>query len=262
MGAADEPTRNLPQVDSPQFAAGRAKPTEPLPRRRPEDDDELDETPPPRPGRWGRRLLTALVVLAVLAGGVIAANVAGLLPKWRNPFGVEVTDNSQPPLLLSIKDMSRFVAAEGNFEVVIDLKEDRRFIPDWLFNQRTLFVASGTVEAYVDFSQLTDTAIVDSPDHKTVTITLPAPQLAEPKLDLERSYVFAEDRGLINKIGEFFDGDPNRQQETLLKAEDALAGAANKSTLLDRAEENTRKTLESMMRSLGYTNVTVIFPAA
>ncbi|MEV4411169.1 DUF4230 domain-containing protein [Catellatospora sp. NPDC049609] len=257
MGAADEPTRNLPEVSSPQYAAGRAKPTEPLPRQRPEDDD-LDEHPAPRP-RWGRRLLLTVLVLAVLGGAVASLNLAGLLPKWRNPFAVETTDNSQPPLLLSIKDLSRFVAAEGNYEVIIDLKEDRRFIPDWLLNQRTLFVASGSVEAYVDFGSLSDGAIVESADRKSVTITLPSPQLAEPKLDIDRSYVYAEDRGLINRVGDFFGGDPNRQQETLKVAEQKLAEAGAKSTLVDRAEENTRKTLEGMLRSLGYTSVTVVF---
>ncbi|MFD0595610.1 DUF4230 domain-containing protein [Catellatospora coxensis] len=145
---------------------------------------------------------------------------------------------------------------------MVDLKQDRKFIPDWLLNQRTLFVAAGTVEAYVDFSNVSDDKIVVSPDRKSVTITLPPPQVAEPKLDLDRSYVFAEERGLINRVGEFFDGDPNRQQETLLKAEQELANAAKKSTLQQRAEENTRKMLESMMRSLGFTTVTVIFDGA
>ncbi|GAA1638548.1 DUF4230 domain-containing protein [Catellatospora bangladeshensis] len=258
MGAADEPTRNLPEVGKPQYAAGRARPTEPLPRQRPEDDDDLDEAPERRPRR-GRGLLILVLVLAVLGGAVASLNFAGLLPQWRNPFAVEKTDNSGPPLLLSIKDLSRYVAAEGNFEVIIDLKEDRRFIPDWLINQRTLFVASGNVEAYVDFSSLGDGAIVESPDRKSVTITLPSPQLAEPKLDLDRSYVYAEERGLINRVGDFFNGDPNRQQETLQVAEQKLAEAGAKSTLVDRAEENTRKMLEGMLRSLGYTSVTVVF---
>ncbi|GIF99570.1 DUF4230 domain-containing protein [Catellatospora citrea] len=256
MGAADEPTQNLPE-----FKPGRSRPTEPLPRQRP-DDEETVLVEPPRRSRLGRAFLALVVVLGVLAGGYFGLTAAGLIPKFGNPFAERTTDNSQPPLLLSIKDLSRFVAAEGNFEVIVDLKEDRKFIPDWLLNQRTLFVAAGTVEAYVDFSNVSDDKIVVSPDRKSVTITLPAPQVAEPKLDLDRSYVFAEERGLINRVGEFFDGDPNRQQETLLRAEQQLADAAKKSTLQQRAEENTRKTLESMMRSLGYTSVTVIFDGA
>lgn len=209
---------------------------------------------------FGRRvfwtLLTVGLVGAVLFGASVVLNIS---PWLKNPFAQQTTDRSQPPILLSIKDLARFVAAEGNFEVVIDLQKDRRYVPDFLINERTLFVAAGTVEAYVDFSTVSDDKIKVSEDRTTVDITLPKPQLAEPKLDLERSYVFAEQRGLLNRIGDFFAGDENRQRETLLVAEQRIAAAAQASVLVERAEENTRKTLQSMLRSLGYTNVNVVF---
>ncbi len=209
--------------------------------------------------RFGRRVFWTLLIVALIGAMVAGLSAAKLLPDFKNPFKEQVTDKSQPPILLSIKDLSRFVAAEGNFEVVIDLKRDRKFVPDWLLNQRTLFVGAGTVEAYVDFSTLTQEKIKESADHKTVEIELPAPQLADPKLDLDRSYVFAEEQGLFNKIGEFFGGDPNRQRETLLVAEQRIAAAAKVSGLTQRAEENTRKTLEGLLNALGYTNITITF---
>lgn len=222
----------------------------------------IDEPTQQFPARshWGRRVFWSLLVVALIGAMVVGLNFSNLLPDFlKNPFKEQVTDKSQPPILLSIKDLSRFVAAEGNFEVVIDLKRDRKFVPDWLLNQRTLFVGAGTVEAYVDFSTLTQEKIKDSPDHKTVQIELPAPQLADPKLDLDRSYVFAEEQGLFNKIGDFFGGDPNRQRETLIVAQDRIAAAAKTSGLTQRAEENTRKTLEGLLNALGYTNITITF---
>jgi hypothetical protein len=252
------PTQGLPEVRSAEFAAGRATPTAGQPART--EDEDRD---PPRPsrssGRFLKRTFWTLLILALVGAIVVGVNAAGFLPEWRNPFAKEQTVKNNPPLLLSIRDLSRFVAAEGNFEVVIDLKEDRKFIPDWLLNQRTLFVGAGTVEVYVDFSQLTDASIIDSADHKTVQIYLPPPQLAEPALDLDRSYVFAEDRGLINRVGDFFEGDPNRQTETMKVASEKIATAAANSGLKVRAEENTRKTLEGILHSLGYTSVTVTF---
>jgi hypothetical protein len=213
--------------------------------------------------RFGRRVFWTLLVIALIGAMLVGLNAGRFLPNWlTNPFQEQVTDNSQPPLLLSIKDLSRFVAAEGNFEVVIDLKRDRKYVPDWLINERTLFVAAGTVEAYVDFSDITDDKIKQSEDRKSVEITLPLPQLAEPKLDLDRSYVFAEDRGLFNRIGDFFDGDSNRQRETLLVANQRLATAAQNSQLISRAQENTRKTLESLLRSLGFTTIVVTYSSA
>ncbi|HEX6682519.1 MAG TPA: DUF4230 domain-containing protein [Candidatus Limnocylindrales bacterium] len=227
-----------------------------------DEDDRTEKLPSPDRGRFGRRVFWTLLVVGLVGAVLIGVSAVNLIPGFKNPFAPQVTDRSQPPILLSIKDLARFVAAEGNFEVVIDLKRDRKFVPDWLLNERTLFVAAGSVEAYVDFSGLTDDKIKDSADHKTVEITLPAPQLAEPKLDLERSYVFAEERGLFNKIGDFFDGDVNRQRETLLVAEQRLAAAAKASTLTQRAQENTRKALEGILHSLGYTSVTIIFQDA
>jgi uncharacterized protein DUF4230 len=209
---------------------------------------------------FGRRVFWTLLIIALIGAMVAGLSAAKLLPDFfKNPFKEQVTDRSQPPILLSIKDLARFVAAEGSFEVVIDLKRDRKFVPDWLLNQRTLFVGAGTVEAYVDFSSLTQDKIKESADHKTVEIELPAPQLGDPKLDLERSYVFAEEQGLFNKIAEFFGGDPNRQRETLLVAEQRIAAAAKVSQLTTRAQENTRKTLEGLLNALGYTTVTVTF---
>ena len=215
-----------------------------------------------RPNRFGRRVFWTLLVVAALVVGALGINMTGWLPEFRNPFAEKKTDASQPPLLLSIKDLSRFVAAEGEFQVVIDLKKDRKYVPDWLVNERTLYVADGTVQAYVDFRNLDESAIKVSPDRKSVEITLPAPELGEATLNNERSYVFAEERGLINRIGDFFDGDPNRQRETLLTAEGKIKEAAANSALQDTAEENTRKMLTTLLHSLGYDTVTVTFANA
>ena len=236
-------------------------PTKQLPAGR--DDDRTEKLTDRRDrASFGRRVFWTLLVVGLVGALLIGVSAVNLVPWLKNPFKEQVTDRSQPPILLSIKDLARFVAAEGNFEVVIDLKRDRKYVPDWLLNERTLFVAAGTVEAYVDFSGLTEDKIKDSADHKTVEITLPPPQLAEPKLNLERSYVFAEERGLFNKIGDFFDGDVNRQRETLIVAEQRLASAAKASTLTARAQENTRKTLDGLLKALGYTSVTIIFQDA
>ncbi|GAB3964552.1 DUF4230 domain-containing protein [Plantactinospora veratri] len=101
--------------------------------------------------------------------------------------------------------------------------------------------------------------MVVSDDGKSVEIKLPAPQLGEVNLDLERSYVFAEKRGILNQLGEVFGGDPNRQREVYLKAEQKIAESAKSSGLGERAQENTRKMLDQLLRSLGYERVTVSY---
>ena len=148
---------------------------------------------------------------------------------FSNPFTSQKTDRSQPALLLSIQDLARFEAASGNFQVVVDVQKDKKFIPDIIFSQRSLFVAAGSVDAYVDFSNVGKNDVQASADRKTVTIHLPAPQLDEPaRLDVSKSYVYAEQEGLINKIGDLFGGDPNKQQELYQLAEQKIQAAADR----------------------------------
>ena len=132
-------------------------------------------------------------------------------------------------------------------------------IPDFLVNDRTLFVGSGTVEEYVEFGALgTDTLKVDN-DKKTVQITLPPPQQSTAALDMQKSYVVAEQRGLFNRIGDAFRSDPNQQQRVYQEAQRRITEAAQQSGLDQRAKDNTEKMLQSLFARLGYTSVTVTF---
>jgi hypothetical protein len=204
--------------------------------------------------------LAGLLALILVVG--IGLKVTNLLPHFSNPFAEHKTDRSQPTLLLSIQDLARFEAASGNFQEVIDVQKDRSYIPDIIFNDRTLFVCVGSVDAYVDFSNIGQGNIVESPDHKTVTITLPAPGLEKPNINHEKSYVFATQEGLVNKIGDIFKGNPNKERELYLLGEQRIAQAARDSGLSDRAAGNTKQMLTQMLRSLGYTSITIKFAAA
>lgn len=263
-GNVDEPTREMPG-----YHAGRAAVTGPEPGDAGPADGQPggtgpDPVPPAAPVGPSRSRGRGLLWLAVATGLVLALVLVGLRvvtswPGFDNPFTREQTDRSQPALLQSIRDLSRFVAAEGNYQVVIDLQDNRRYLPEILYNQRTLFVAAGSVDAYVDFGSLADGAVVRSADGKSVTVQLPAPRLDDAALDIEKSYVFAEERGLLNQLGDLFGSDPNRQKQVYLLAEQRIAAAAADSGLAARAQENTRKMLDGLLRSLGFETVSVTF---
>jgi hypothetical protein len=228
--------------------------------------DGADAAPPsaaPIVVRAGGGFLRGLFFLAATGALVVAIilgmTAVGVLPHLKNPFGSRTTDRSQPALLKSIQDMNRFVAAEGNFQVIVDVQNDKKYVPDFLVNDRTLFVAAGSVEAYVDFSRIGQGAITESADHRTVEIKLPAPQLNKPSLDHDKSYVFAQEKGLLNHLGDVFANDPNKLQELYKLGDQKIAEAATGSGLQQRAEENTRRMLDGMLRSLGYTSITINF---
>ncbi|MEV6153914.1 DUF4230 domain-containing protein [Nonomuraea sp. NPDC052129] len=207
---------------------------------------------PQRRRRWRYLAGFLVVVVLLVVGGRLAWS-------WLNPFGEQTIDRSQPVLLQSIKDLSRFEAATGNFQVVVDLEKDARFLPDAIKGSRTLFVGAGNVDAYVDFSGMAANGVTVSKDRKEATIRLPRAQLEKPNLDNRRSYVFAQQRGLLDRVQGFLSSSPNDQRELYVLAETKIAEAAASSDLRARADTNTKAMLEGMLKSLGFAKATVKF---
>ncbi|GLY54132.1 DUF4230 domain-containing protein [Lentzea sp. NBRC 102530] len=166
------------------------------------------------------------------------------------PFDNESIDRSQPAMLKSVRDLSQYHAAAGEFQVVLDIEDDVKWVPAALAGQRTLFVAAGSVNAYVDFGTLADDGLVVSPDGKTVELRLPKPQLDKPNLHNDRSYVYSQERGLIDDF-QALAGPPDLQR-FYVAAEQKLAEAADESELRKRAEDNTRVMLTGMLQALGF----------
>ncbi|WP_336208358.1 DUF4230 domain-containing protein [Nonomuraea sp. LPB2021202275-12-8] len=214
-------------------------------------------TAPPAvtPGRHRRwRYLAGLLVVVVLlvVGGRLAWS-------WLNPLGEQTIDRSQPVLLQSIKDLSRFEGATGSFQVVVDLEKDANFLPDAVKGSRTLFVGAGGVDAYVDFSAMGKDGVTVNEDRTEATIRLPRAQLEKPNLDNARSYVFAQQRGLLDRVQDFLSSSPGDQRELYMLAEKKISEAAVASDLRSRADANTKTMLEGMLKSLGFSKVTVKF---
>ena len=133
----------------------------------------------------------------------------------------------------------------------------RSSLPSFLEGSQTLFAGEGTDVAFVDFSQLKSQAIQVSADRTAVTVDLPKAQLEPAVLNISRSYVFAMQEGLFNRIGSLFSGNPNSQQQVYILAQQRIQDAARTSSLLADAQRNTSAMLDSMLTSLGFRHVTV-----
>jgi Protein of unknown function (DUF4230) len=218
-------------------------------------------TPMGRPQRPRRplRLLVGIVVLLAALLAVSRLTDLRLWPSLPNPFASREVDRSQPVLLKSIEDLKVYKAASGNFQVLVDLEQSARGIPLVVKGERTLFVAAGSVDAEVDFSTIDKGAIEVSADGRSARITLPRAHLTRARIDPDRSYVFARKRGLLDRLGSVLSDNPTSERQLYQLAEDRLEAAAAESGLVEQAERNTRAMLESMLRSLGYREVTVTF---
>lgn len=193
-----------------------------------------------------KRIAFVLVGAIVALAGLGVANAVGF-----SPFQSVHTDRSQPALLKSIKDISEYHAAVGNFEVVVldDTKDAVSWLPAIMAGRRTVFVAAGTVSAYVDLSGLADKDMKLSEDGKLVTVRLPEPQLAKPNLDHDRSKVFMQDRGVLDRIADAL--ETPQQAQFYKRAETKIADAAKESGLRKQATVNTKAMLTGMFGSLG-----------
>ncbi len=213
------------------------------------------------PGGWAGRLIGLVAAVLAVIAALIVLSAVHLLPQLRNPFAETTTDRSGPALLKSITALSRYEAASGSFQVVVDLSKRTSFLPSFIEGSDTLFIGQGTDIAYVDFSGLGGRQIQVSPNRTEVAIDLPPAQLEPAVLNVGQSYVYAEQQGLLNRIGNFFSGNPNSQQQVYILAQQKIETAARQSPLLAEAQRNTTGMLDGMLHSLGFQQVTVTFAA-
>lgn len=195
-------------------------------------------------------VVVSLTVLALAVLGTV--NALGLqigqLAQLGQLGAVKEEDRSQPVLLESIQNVGRLHTVVGNFHDVIDIEEDVTWLPGFIAGRRTLFVAVGTVDAYVDLSGLADDDLTLSADGKLATVRLPEAQLDKPNLDLEQSYFADQDRGIVDRVVDAF--ETPEQAEFHRLAETRMVTAAEASELRKQATANTEAWLTGMLGSL------------
>ncbi|MEU6913296.1 DUF4230 domain-containing protein [Streptomyces olindensis] len=210
---------------------------------------------PRRMPGWAKVVAALVLVLVVFFAGLRLS----VLPGLKDLFGTDTHDRSGPALLKSIQDISRYDAASGNFQVVVDLEKDARFLPDAIRGTRTLYVGAGTVDAYVDLGKVGERDVRVNADRTSATLRLPHAQLGKPALDPDRSYAVSKQRGLFDRLGDLFSDNPNGEQAVQKLAVRHIGDAAKESELTARAESNTTGMLEGLLRSLGFKEVSVSY---
>lgn len=209
-------------------------------------------------------------VLGVAGAAVLVVNLFGI-----NPLGwvtEPLFDDDDPPVaadttLLSIVKRQDLRAATGEFSVPVYFGTEqnglvKEIVPDAFDGNSGIAIYQGSVDAFVDFSGLTEDDLQVDSANRTLTITLPVPTLGRPNIDHEKSSVVSQNRGLLTRLGEMFGESPMEGKEKLDKtAVEEITKAALQSNLADTAQRNTRDFLKSLGEQLGYEKVTVKFEA-
>ncbi|MEV1024280.1 DUF4230 domain-containing protein [Streptomyces sp. NPDC050264] len=203
--------------------------------------------------RWAKLVGVLVVVLVLVFTGL------RLLHRLDDVFGTETHDRSGPTLLKSVRDLSRYDAASGNFQVVVDLEKDTKYLPDAVRGTRTLYIGAGSVDAYVDLGKVGSGDIRVNDERTSATLKLPHARLGPPALDTDRSYAVSKQRGLLDRLGDLFSDNPNDERAVRKLAARHIGEAARDSGLTERAERNTTGMLRGLLNSLGFKDVKVSY---
>jgi hypothetical protein len=193
-----------------------------------------------------------------LVGGLVVAGIVGFR-LIDSPFTTVTKDRTPPPVLIELRDLADFHAAQAQFEVTLDVEKDVKWVPSAIAGERVQFIGVGSVDAVVDFASLGAGAIQTSADGKSVTVTLPGVYAAEPVLDHNQSHVMNRNRGLLNRIGGVFNDNPTSEQGLYEAATGKMAHAAQATDLLKRGQAHTVTVLTAMLSDMGFDNVDVRF---
>ena len=157
-----------------------------------------------------------------------------------------------PDVIVAVRDLARLESAQYHVERVIDLRDrQQRLFGLVEAEDAILMVAAGEVTAGVDLTKLEDGDVVVDPEAGTAEIVLPPPEVLITRLDNDRTYVHTRETDALARRSETLETRARQEAERTLR-DSALEGG-----ILDRASRNAEQTVEVLVRSLGYDQVTV-----
>jgi len=152
--------------------------------------------------------------------------------------------------LTDVRALGRLETAQFVMQTIVDLQKEPTDLWQQVFGtDKLLLVATGEVVAGFDLTKIgaSDIAV----QGKRVTLWLPEPEVLYVRVDEKKTYVYLRETGFL------VSPDPNLETEARRLGEQALKDWALEHQILAKAEEFGVFYLESFLRSLGFTEVTI-----
>ncbi|MDH3248045.1 MAG: DUF4230 domain-containing protein [Acidimicrobiia bacterium] len=197
--------------------------------------------------------IAALVLLGSLAyiAGKAAETVADLGDQTAVITGEGEFTRLGPVTAQAIRELSELTTVEIIQYTTIEKGDDRGWLNWATGDQISMFVVA-SIGAGVDLAELDDDDILAEPETGEAVVRLPAAEITYIAPDTEATHVYNRQTGVFTK------GDPDLERAARLAAEEVLVVQALDAGLLERAETRAITVLEGLIRSLGYTDVTVV----
>jgi len=154
-------------------------------------------------------------------------------------------------IVTEIRSLARLETIQYTIEKVITAEMGQGSF-SFLFGDKLLFVAHGTVIAGLDLSQITSQNL--KLEGNVLTVQLPEPEIFVATLDNDKSYVYDRQKGLLQP------GAIDLETKARQAAEQEIVNAALADGILSEAKLNGENYLTRLFRTLGYQEVIFIYP--
>jgi Protein of unknown function (DUF4230) len=154
--------------------------------------------------------------------------------------------------ITQIRSLNRLETQSFSVERVVEAKVERGNPLDLLLGDRLLLIASGEVIAGVDLSKLKDSDVTISQDGKSITLRLPPSEIFSKSLNNDRTRVYDRQAGLL--------APQNKDLETQarMEAESQVLQAACEGSIMQKAADDAKRSIEQFVKLLDFEQVNVI----
>ncbi|MBI3475175.1 MAG: DUF4230 domain-containing protein [Acidobacteria bacterium] len=197
-----------------------------------------------------------VMALSFLAGALVAIlglflivrasqGLAGTVGSWLQR--TTHTDMSQPTVVDRIQKLQRLETVVYTMDKIVTGEKGSAILPDFLAGDRLLLMVHGEVIAGIDFQMLKASDV--TVNGKKVRMKIPQAQVLVTRLDSSKTRVYSRQTGLLVPT------DPNLESQVRDDAERELRRSALADGILQKAQENARATMMSLIRSMGFEEV-------
>lgn len=200
--------------------------------------------------------LAALVLFACVATIGVARQGQQFFDGVANLFSLPTPGPTATPqidvgpiVLHRVRDLSELTTTQFGMQTVVTATRGRNLGP-FQFNTRLLYVAYGEVRAGIDLSLLGPADVVVGND-RSVSLLLPPPQVLSSSIDVDRSYVYDFQQGLLSPEA------PDLQSEAERQALDQIIAGACQSDILQQANRRAEIAITELLGAMEFDEVTV-----
>lgn len=194
----------------------------------------------------------ASFVIKVLAAILAVIVTILFINRLTQPRSSYVVNLSEQTVIKQVTSLNRIETASYTIEKIIDVGTTGNKFSQFLYGDRILLIAQGTVIGGFDLGKINEENV--EVKGSVLRMKLPAPEVLVAKLDSEQTRVYDRRQGLLIK------GDEDLESEARKEAEKVIKDAACQGGILDEASKNARNQLTSLFKSLGFETVIIEIP--